>query len=441
MICAKQDLFSCYYLWIKEQKQFMSGNLIRRLVILGGLVIIGILSTQSYWLLKTWDLKDQEFDLTVRKVLLKVSQRIAKFNSFELPKKSFIERTASNYYVVNINSGIDANVLEDYLYQEMGNFSLKTDFEYSLFDCTSKEMVYGNYCNLSDENKVGPQNENLPTFTDLDYYFVVRFPSRESFLIANMRMTVLFSIIAVLSVLFFLYMIYIVLKQKRLSELQKDFINNMTHEFKTPISSIKIAADVLSKNKHISDDIRLKKYATIITDQNQRLNDQVEKVLNIARLEKDNFELKKESIDLHAALSKIVKSESVRLKEGKISLNFSEEKMEIYADPLHFTNVISNILDNAIKYSDKIPEITFTTEQRNNLNIIEISDNGIGIDKEKLKQIFDKFYRVPTGDVHNVKGFGLGLFYVKNICASHGWIIDAKSEKGKGTTFIIKILI
>ncbi len=419
----------------------MSGNLIRRLVMLGGLVIIGILSTQSYWLLKTWDLKDQEFDLTVRKVLLRVSQRIANFNEFELPKKSFIERTASNYYVVNINSGIDANILEDYLYQEMGNFSLHTDFEYSVFDCTSKQMVYGNYCDLSDENKVNIQNTNLPTFTDLDYYFVVRFPSRESFLVADMRMTVLFSIIAMLSVLFFLYMIYIVLKQKRLSELQKDFINNMTHEFKTPISSIKIAADVLANNESVREDTRLKRYASIIKEQNQRLNDQVEKVLNIARLEKDNFELKKENIDLHASLSNIVENESVRLKEGTISLNFCEDKMEIFADPLHFTNVITTVLDNAIKYSPVDPNISITTELRNNLKIISIKDNGIGIEKEKLKHIFDKFYRVSTGDVHNVKGFGLGLFYVKNICATHGWIIDAQSEIDKGTTFIIKIPI
>lgn len=417
----------------------MSGNLIRRLVILGGLVIIGILSTQSYWLLKTWDLKDQEFDLTVRKVLLRVSQRIATFNEFELPKKSFIERTSSNYYVVNINSGIDANILEDYLYQEMGNFSLHTDFEYSVFDCTSKEMVYGNYCDLSDENKVNIQNTNLPTFTDLDYYFVVRFPSRESFLVADMRMTVLFSIIAILSVLFFLYMIYIVLRQKRLSELQKDFINNMTHEFKTPISSIKIAADVLANSGSVRENSRLKRYASIITEQNQRLNDQVEKVLNIARLEKDNFELKKENIDLHSTLSNIVENESVRLNEGTISINFCEEEMEIFADPLHFTNVITTLLDNAIKYSPDNPEISLTTELRNNLKIIKIKDNGIGIEKEKLKHIFDKFYRVSTGDVHNVKGFGLGLFYVKNICTAHRWIIDAQSEIGKGSTFTIKI--
>ena len=417
----------------------MPGSLIRRLVILGGLVIIGILSTQSYWLLKTWDLKDQEFDLTVRKVLLRVAQRIANFNDFELPKKSFIERTSSNYYVVNINSGIDANILEDYLYQEMGNFSLNTDFEYSVFDCLNKEMVYGNYCDLTDENKVNIQNTNLPTFTDLDYYFVVRFPSRESFVLANMRMTVVFSIIAILSVLFFLYMIYIVLKQKRLSELQKDFINNMTHEFKTPISSIKIAADVLTNSSSVKEDSRLKRYASIITEQNQRLNNQVEKVLNIARLERDNFKLNKETINLNQTLSNIVENESLRLPDGEINLTFSEDDMEIFADPLHFTNVITTVLDNAIKYSPENPQISISAEERNNLKIIKIKDNGIGIEKEKLKHIFDKFYRVPTGDVHNVKGFGLGLFYVKTICTSHGWLIDAQSELGIGTTFRIKI--
>jgi len=221
--------------------------------------------------------------------------------------------------------------------------------------------------------------------------------------------------------------------------LQKDFINNMTHEFKTPISSIKIAADVLSSNPSVREDSRLKRYAAIITEQNQRLNNQVEKVLNIARLEKDNFKLNKETIDLNVTLSNIVENESLRLTDGNIKLNFGDDKMEIFADPLHFTNVITTVLDNAIKYSPENPEIIISAELRNNLTIIKIKDNGIGIEKEKLKHIFDKFYRVSTGDVHNVKGFGLGLFYVKNICNSHGWIIDAQSEIGKGTTFIIKI--
>ena len=417
----------------------MTGNLVRTLIVLGGLVIVGIISTQSYWLLKTWDIKDQEFDQTAQKMLLKVSQRIAKSSEFELPKKDFIERKASNLYVININSEINFDVLEDYLYQEMKNFSLETDFDYSIYDCTSKELVFGNYCDLSSEDRILDNEPIIPAIKGLDYYFVVRFPSRESFLLANMRMTVLFSLIAILSVFFFLYSIWIVMRQKRLSELQKDFINNMTHEFKTPISSIKIAADVFSKNEYIKSDPRLTKYADIIIEQNQRLNNQVEKVLNIARLERDNFELNKELLDVNQVLPDIAKSESVRIADGKINLDLSDGEMQIFADQLHFTNVITNIIDNAIKYSNKSPQITIKTENRNNLSVISISDNGIGIEKEKLKNIFDKFYRVSTGDVHNVKGFGLGLFYVKTICAAHNWIVDVHSEVDKGTTFTIKI--
>jgi len=417
----------------------MTGSLVRRLIILGGLVIIAIISTQSYWLLKTWDLKDQEFDRTAQKMLLTVSQRIAKSSSFELPKKDFIERKASNLYVININSEINFDVLEDYMYQEMKNYSLETDFDYSVYDCNSKELVFGNYCDLSDENSVGLHQTPIPAIKGLDYYFVVRFPSRESFLLANMNLTVMFSLIAILSVLFFLYTIWIVMKQERTSQLQKDFINNMTHEFKTPISSIKIAADVFSKSEFVIKDPRLSRYAGIITEQNQRLNDQVEKVLNIARLEKDSFELNKESIDIHKAIRDIAKSESVRIDDNEIELELDNDVMELYADPLHFTNVITNIIDNAIKYSDGNPKVRISTERMAGMNVINIIDEGIGIEKEKLKNIFDKFYRVSTGDLHNVKGFGLGLFYVKNICTAHGWTIEVKSELNKGTTFIIKI--
>lgn len=417
----------------------MTGSLVRRLIILGGLVIIAIISTQSYWLLKTWDLKDQEFDQTAQKMLLTVSQRIAKSSSFELPKKDFIERQASNLYVVNINSEINFDVLEDYLYQEMKNYSLETAFDYSIYDCTSKELVFGNYCDLAEENNVNAKEPSIPAIKGLDYYFVVRFPARESFLLANMNLTVMFSIIAILSVLFFLYTIWIVMRQERTSQLQKDFINNMTHEFKTPISSIKIAADVFSKSEFVINDPRLSRYAGIITEQNQRLNDQVEKVLNIARLEKDSFELNKEPIDVHSTIRDIAKSESVRLEDQDINLALDSGHMEIFADPLHFTNVITNIIDNAIKYSKGEPQIIIKTDRNSNLNIINVIDQGIGIEKDKLKNIFDKFYRVSTGDVHNVKGFGLGLFYVKNICTAHGWIIDVKSEPNQGTTFIIKI--
>jgi len=393
----------------------MDSSLIKRLYILGGLVIIGIITVQSYWLLKTWDLKDQEFDQTVNIILRKVAEHIAEFNHIELPTLGLIQRTSSNYYAVNINSGVDANILEHYLLTEMQNHSLNIDFEYAVYDCFSKDLVYGNYCKLSDDETPEVASKSLPTFTDLDYYFVVKFPSRESYLLSNMF-----------------------LKQKRLSELQKDFINNMTHEFKTPISSIKIAADVLAKDPNLVNNDRMKRYTTIIKDQNTRLNDQVEKVLNIARIEKDNFELNIQSINLRETLSNIVEQETLRLQNGKITLEIDKPEVIIRADKLHFTNVVTNIIDNAIKYGNGNPEISIKVQSENDIQI-SISDNGIGIDKENLKKIFDKFYRVSTGNVHNIKGFGLGLFYVHNICRAHRWILSADSTLGEGTTIKIRI--
>jgi len=419
----------------------MPGNLIRRLLLLGALAIIGIISIQSYWLLKTWDLKDKEFDQTVRIMLRHVADDIAKFHKTELPKTQLIQRQSSNYYAVNVNSPINASVLEDYLYQEMDNHGLNTNFEYAVYDCFTKDLVYGNYCEMGEQTENHIKSEVLPTLDNLEYYFVVRFPSRESFLLSNMNMTLAFAAIAIVSVLFFMYSIWVIVKQKRLSELQRDFINNMTHEFKTPISSIKIAADVLSKDPTINKDPRLSNYSKIIIDQNQRLNNQVEKVLNIARLEKDNLKLKKEKFDLTAELRSIAENEKIKLKGGQLTYDIPDEPIEIDADKLHFTNVITNIIDNAVKYSSEEPKVHLSLNQKSGKVRITISDNGIGIPKEQTKEVFDKFYRVSTGDVHDVKGFGLGLFYVKNISQAHGWIPKLESELSKGTTFTLDILV
>jgi len=418
----------------------MPNNLIRRLIILGGLSIIGILFIQSYWLIKTWDIKDKEFDQSVNIVLRSVAQRMATYNKIVLPKTGLVQRRSSNYYAVNINSQIDAGVLEQYLLQEMSKQSLTIDFEYAVYDCFNDELVYGNYCSVQNmkEHSVKKGNKLLK-FNDLTYYFVVRFPARESFLLANKNMALILTSLSVLAIAFFLYSMWVILEQKRLSELQKDFINNMTHEFKTPISSIKIASDFLANDENIKNDKRLSRYAQIIREQNQRLNDQVEKVLNIARLEKDSIELKKEIFDVNITLSEIINNESLKLKSGNITFTPCSDDVSIKADKLHFVNVIANMIDNAIKYSQDEPVVDITVVSLDDRIELRISDKGIGIDKENQKKLFDKFYRVSTGNVHNVKGFGLGLYYVKNICAAHGWNIQVQSANGEGSTFSINI--
>ncbi len=418
----------------------MSNSFIRRLLLLGGLSIIGVIFIQSYWLLKTWDIKDKEFDQSVNIVLRKVAQRLAAYNNTVLPKTNLIQRKSSNYYAINVNSSIDPPILEEYLFQEMNNQSLNTDFEYAIYDCFNDALVYGNYCNITNKETKPTKWNKQYKFDDLVYYFVIRFPQRENFLLANLNMTVVSTMFSVLAILFFLYSIWVILKQKRLSELQRDFINNMTHEFKTPIASIKIASDVIANDEKTKEDKRLSRYAQIIREQNARLNDQVEKVLNIARMEKDSIELKKEWINLHETLDHIVKAEAVKIANGYMRYDPVETEAYIYTDKLHFVNVICNMIDNAVKYcQNENIEVQVRTSLQNSHMLIQIEDNGIGISPEDQKKLFDKFFRVSTGDKHDVKGFGLGLFYVKNICRAHGWWISVSSEVGKGTTFTIDI--
>jgi len=420
----------------------MENNIIRRVVILGAITIIGILGIQGYWVLRTWDIQQEEFSTTVKIALLSVAKELETLNGRNsLPIKGLISQESSNTYLVNINDEINANTLEFYLQKELEARAVNADFEYGIFDCESREMVYGRRINYSEDKEPNTQANPLPTNGDFDYYFSVRFPNQKSYLLEDMRLAIFFSIILFFSILFFIYSMFIIMRQKRLSEMQKDFINNMTHEFKTPISTIKISADVFLKNDLIKSDQRLNRYAQIIKDQNQRLNMQVEKVLQLAKIERNGFSLKKESVNVHELLSEITASAQVRLREvnGQLLTAFNATQPNIKADRLHLNNILYNLIDNAIKYSYQNPQVRLTTRNEGKQLIIGIQDNGIGISKENQLRVFDKFYRVPTGDVHNVKGFGLGLFYVKNICDAHQWELQLNSQPGKGTEIEMKI--
>ncbi len=417
----------------------MSNYLIRRLVLFGAISILGILSIQSYWLYRAFSLKDAEFNQTVTMALYDVAQKISEWNNAELPKHNLVQRKSSNYYAVNINDFIDSNILEDFLIREFEEKAVGADFEYAVFDCHSEELVYGSFCKLNHLDHTKEGSKDMSKFDNLTYYFVVKFPHRTAFLISNMWQNIIFSLITLFALGFFSYSMWVILQQKKLSELQKDFINNMTHEFKTPISSIKIASDYLKKDPHLQSNSRLKKYTEIISDQNERLNNQVEKVLSLARLESDNFKLSKESFDVISVLQEIISAENIKIDPGQVKLDSDLESIMITADKLHFSNVVCNILDNAIKYCKNAPQIVVSSYSKGENIVLEFIDNGIGIKKEEIEKLFKKFYRVSTGNVHDVKGFGLGLFYVYNICKAHGWDITVESEYEKGSKFSIQI--
>ena len=404
-------------------------------MILGAIAIIGIIGVQAYWVVSTWNINEEEFDKKINLALYEVACQMVELNNGELPPRNIVNRRTSNYYIVNIDSEIDANSLEYFLQKEFERLALYVDFEYAVFDCTTNEMVYGNYCSYSPGVKKDLELGNLPKDDKFTYYFSVKFPTRSSYLFGQMQLSIFFSSILLVVILFFAYSMFVILRQKRLSELQKDFINNMTHEFKTPISTIKIAADVFLSNPMVQEDQRLMRYASIVREQNQRLNNQVEKVLQLAKIERGNFELKRERIILKEALQSIIESTAVKVEKqgGVLKSRIDIEGAAVMADRLHLTNILHNLLDNAIKYCKDVPNLTLRARLSNGEVRITIADEGIGIPKEHLNKIFNKFYRIPTGNVHKVKGFGLGLYYVKSICDAHGWRIRLDSQEGKGT--------
>ena len=420
----------------------MKNSTILRVVILGAIAILAIISVQAYWINKSWRLNEKKFHQNVTMALQNVAIGLTELSGVDIPAADLIKQQESNYYIVNINNFFDKNDLEFFLKKEFNQASIHEDFEYGIYDCETDKMVSGKYISLDDNEKIERTiTKELPTNDNFVYYFGVRFPNNQQ-IWDGMALPFIFTGLLFLAIIFFLYSISIILRQKRLSEMQKDFINNMTHEFKTPISTINISSDFLLRTPVIQQDKRLQQYAAIIKNQNNRLNKQVEKVLQFARIEKKNFNLKLEEVDLNELLQNVAYSVELRVDEAKgvFKLDLPDELLLIQADVLHLTNIMHNLLDNAIKYSKEDDvNIGLSAKKINKKVVVQISDQGIGITKEYQKKVFKKFFRVPTGNVHNVKGFGLGLFYVKNICRKHGWKLQLDSELNQGTTMTISI--
>ncbi len=422
----------------------MTNRTIRRVVILGAIAIVALVSVQTYWIVRMWDLQEQDFDRRVRQALLETARDLARIGLFVLEDANLIQQVQSNYYIVNINNQFDEASLEFYLQKSFENQGLQEDFQYGIFDCSSNQMVSGRlvkYRKKAEGEGSVQLDAPLPAHHDSDliYYFGVRFPNKEVNILSSMRLVIAFTLLVFLAVLFFIYTIYIILQQKQLSELQRDFINNMTHEFKTPIATINISTDVFLQSPLIRNDPRLSRYATIIKEQIMRLNVQVEKVLQLAKLEREHLELNLEEVDVAELIKGLQPSLELKTEEkkGVLHLNLQTDHAWVQADRLHLTNVLHNLVDNGVKYSKSPPNIEVSLSLVNSHVELAVKDQGIGIAPEHQKHIFKKFYRVPTGNVHNVKGFGLGLYYVHTICREHRWKLHLDSEPGRGTTVSI----
>ena len=418
-------------------EETLSRNTIKLVLILGVIAISGIIAIQIYWVKKAFDLKDQQFRQSTMVALRNVANQISKSYKLAIIDNP-VSQYSSDYYVVNLRVPLQQSLLEHLLKEEFKKSNINTDFEYGIYDCETDKIVFGAHINSDYEVEEVHQSIVLPTTDKFLNYFGVKFPKQKSYLTSKLDFWIVSSIITMLVMAFFAYAMFVILKQKRLSGVQRDFINNTTHEFQTPISTIKIATDVLAQSKILEQPERFKKYVQIIKQENNRLKNQVESVLATARIGKGQIELDIKLQELHEIIGEVSDSVKAELEEN-FTLDLNATKTTINADRMHLMNVIRNLVDNAIKYSGKPPKIKVSTRNENNLLIVSILDKGIGIPKDALPKIFNKFYRVPTGNLHNVRGFGLGLNYVKEIINLHKWKIIVNSEVGVGSAFEINI--
>lgn len=417
----------------------MKRSTIQFIIILATISLIGIVLTQTFWFYKAFRFQQTQLDQQIHIALHKVAERILALNNNPSTLINPVNQISSNSYVVMVNDVINAQKLELYLRDELQFRQVNVDFEYWIYDCGTQKIIYGNSVALRAKQGTKPMPTVMPMLTKDNYYFTVTFPSLQSYMLGEMDIWVFSSVVLLVVVVFFAYTLLAILKQKRLSEIQRDFINNMTHEFKTPIATISISSEVLMKPNIIEKPEKLLNYATIIHDETKRLKKQVERVLQMATLEKEDLKLNFEVLDLHGLIEKVVGNLEAPLRKvmGTVTLKLDKEPIAIRADKLHLTNIIYNLVDNAIKYSKENPEITISTLPKRNGVEIGIADKGIGIAQDMRRRVFDKFYRVPTGDVHDVKGFGLGLSYVKLMIEAHKGTVKVQSVLKEGTTFLI----
>ena len=445
----------------------MKPRSVRFVVILGLFSMLSFLFTQVLWIQKTVDLQrkakeiqdkreklnlkhfTEQVQISLRNVLMQIS----KDHSDESDLYGAVRQVSTNYYIVDINEELHPYYLENLLKREFYAQNVQTDFQYGIYDCFTDSIAYGDLITFTPgesfeskgRTRTGFSLENMHWSRD-GHYFTVHFPYVEDDLVKldtpefTYKWYMVF--IIALPLVFFGYSVSMILRQKRIAEVKNDFINNMTHELKTPISTIGLSSEMLLRGS-IKDEEGVQRYANIIYKENNRLQNLVERVLNIAKLDKDKIQLTLTEIDMHELLEEL--QETFQFAYENMDAVFmgqlEAQNYMIKGDMIHISNIMNNLFENAIKYSKGAPVVTVRTYNEFNSLCVEITDQGIGMRKEDLPMIFDKFYRVSTGNVHDVKGFGLGLYYVKIVVEAHGGDIDVRSTFGKGTTFLIRLPI
>lgn len=375
-------------------------------------------------------------EITIRRSEEKLKAKVEKMNQLMV---DWARECVSNE--PNIKERLSRCDLENIVSNELRNRGINLNYEYCVLNNDSNTMLMcscpAEYTAELTKSKFKTQLFPNDLFSKPNF-LVISFPNSISYVLSSMWLMLAGSSLFTLIILFvFMYTIQVIIRQKKISDIKSDFINNMTHEFKTPIATISLAADSLKNPKVTGDTEKMDYFTRIIREENKRMNAQVEHVLQMAQIEKGELKLRLEEVNIHDIIQQAVDLIKIQVesREGTLVAELDSTLPVVRADALHLSNVIFNLLDNANKYSPDKPAIVISTSDVSNGVLIKVKDNGMGMTRDTIKKIFEKFYRVPTGNIHNIKGFGLGLSYVKAIVEQHhGWV-EATSEPGKGSTF------
>lgn len=412
------------------------------IVSITGLALAGVIFIQFFWIRNAILLQEDQFDNRVRLALKGAVNQMYENKSDTCAEGLFCSRSCMQEDSL-LKNGLNVNALKPIIAKEFSEAGLQGPYVYGIFIPNASQPEYVSKRGFDPELLKSKHIASLSCiFKDDQMVLGAWFPDEKNRAMSGIFWWLLVCFILLTVLVFgFIFTIYSFLRQKKISEMKSDFVNNITHEFKTPIATISLASEMLLKPSVLSSETKARKYAGIIYDENIRLKNQVENVLQLASIDRGTFNLKYKSIDIHQLILKAAESFQLLVKEknGSVKLLLNASNHQSYADCMHIENIISNLLDNAEKYSPGSPDITISTFNRNDHIVVAVEDKGIGISPENQKHIFRKMYRVHTGNLHDVKGFGLGLYYVKKLIEAHNGNVNLHSEPGKGSRFEISL--
>lgn len=418
----------------------MNRRIIGITIIVMTIALIGLLGIQIYWIMNASAVKEAIFRRSVneaKETIVKKLERMERKKAMELNQ---FEGMLNFNRHLPYEAFITRQQLDSLISSELNIRGIDTKFEFGIFQQDSSvfkmEISTDHRKELIEKSYASPLFQN--DFFSSPQYLLIYFPHEKQFLLTELWGMLLVSILLIIAIVYsFTYTITTIFRQKKLSEIKSDFINNMTHEFKTPISTISLACEALTDREMRKSEDIMENFIGMINEENKRLAMMAEKILQTAVIDKGQLKMKKEKIDLHEVISDVIRNIRihVEIKDGVILKNFMAANSILEGDKVHLTNLVYNLLDNANKYSPKKPVIRISTENTSSGILMTIEDKGIGISKSEQKKVFEKLYRVPTGNIHEVRGFGLGLSYVKATVEEHHGKISLESEVNKGSTF------